>query len=60
MDVQITEKILQQRKVGGHIPCRYSMSKIWAFDCIENKCTSQKRLYEKVLRIFKIVREKYN
>ena len=26
-------------KVGEHIPCWYSMSTIWAFDCIENKHT---------------------
>ena len=24
-------------KLGGHVPCRYSMSTIWAFDNIENK-----------------------
>ena len=24
-------------KTGKHIPCRYSMSKFWAFDHIENK-----------------------
>ena len=24
-------------KVGEHIPCRYSMSAIWAFESIENK-----------------------
>ena len=26
-------------KTGEHIPCRYSMSTIWAFDHIENKHT---------------------
>ena len=26
-------------KIGEHIPCRYSISAIWAFDSIENKHT---------------------
>ena len=26
-------------KIGKHIPCGYSMSKMWAFDHIENKHT---------------------
>ena len=26
-------------KIGEHIPCRYSISTIWAFDSIENKHT---------------------
>ena len=26
-------------KIGEHIPCGYSMSKIWAFDQIENRHT---------------------
>ena len=26
-------------KIDEHIPCRYSMSKIWAFDHVENKHT---------------------
>ena len=26
-------------KIGNHIPCRYSMSTIWAFDHIGNKHT---------------------
>ena len=26
-------------KIGEHIPCRYSMSTMWAFDRIENKHT---------------------
>ena len=26
-------------KIEGHIPCRYSISTIWAFDHIENKHT---------------------
>ena len=25
--------------IGKHIPCRFSMLTIWAFDCIENKHT---------------------
>ena len=38
-------------KILEYIPCRYSMSTIWAFDHIENKHTLYrgKRLYEKVL-----------
>ena len=31
---------LSTTKIGDeHIPCRYSMSTIWAFDNIENRCT---------------------
>ena len=26
-------------KIGEHTSCGYSMSKIWGFDHIENKCT---------------------
>ena len=43
-------------KIEGHIPCRYSISTIWAFDHIENKHNlhpGKKRLYENVLSIFK-------
>ena len=32
-------EILQQQKIGEHIPCRFSMSTIWAFDHVENKHT---------------------
>ena len=32
--MQIIQETL---KVAEHIPCRYSMPTIWAFDCIENK-----------------------
>ena len=27
------------RKIGEHIPCRYSMSAIWRFDRIEHSLT---------------------
>ena len=30
-------------KIGEHIPCRYSMSTIWAFNHIENKHTLYRR-----------------
>ena len=33
------EKSSTTTKIGEHIPCRYSMSTIWAFDKIENKHT---------------------
>ena len=47
--------------IGAHIPCRYSMSTIWAFDHIKKTyLILQKRLSEKVLKIFKKTREKYN
>ena len=26
-----------KHKIGEHIPCGYSMSTIWVFDCLENK-----------------------
>ena len=32
MDVQIIQKILQQKKIDEHIPRGYSMSTIWEFD----------------------------
>ena len=32
-------EIASTTKIGGHIPWAYSMSTIWAFDCIENKHT---------------------
>ena len=32
-------EIASTTKIGGHIPGGYSMSTIWAFDCIENKHT---------------------
>ena len=48
-------------KIGEHISCKHSMSKICAFDHIENKhFILLKRLYEKVWRIFKRTREKFN
>ena len=49
-------------KIGQHIPCRYSMLTIWAFDNIKKQVffVSWGRLYEKGLRIFKRTREKYN
>ena len=28
---------LLNKKIGSHVPCRYSMSIIWAFDILENK-----------------------
>ena len=28
---------LSTRKIGEHIPCGYSLPKIWVFDHIENK-----------------------
>ena len=48
-------------KIGEHILCGYSMSKIWAFDYIENKhtlFTSFKRLYENVFYFIKRTRKK--
>ena len=39
MDVQTIQKISSTSKLGGHIPCGYSMSTIWAFDHLENKHT---------------------
>ena len=42
--------------IGAHIPCRYSMSTIWA----KTYLILQKRLSENVLQIFKKTREKYN
>ena len=30
-------KMLSTKKVGGHIPCGYSISTIWTFDGIEKK-----------------------
>ena len=49
-------------KIGQHIPCRYSMLTISAFDNIKKQVffVSWGRLYEKGLRIFKRTREKYN
>ena len=49
-------------KIDEHISCRYSMSKIWAFDHVENKHTLKfgKDYMKKVLRIFKRTRENYN
>ena len=32
-------EISSTTKIGEHIPCGYSMSTIWTFDCIENKHT---------------------
>ena len=31
------EQIIQKTKIDEHIPRRYSMSTVWAFDHIENK-----------------------
>ena len=39
MDVQMIQKILQ------HIPCGYSMSKIWPFDHIEKRHTLYRGKY---------------
>ena len=36
MWIKFFEKSLTP-KLGKHIPCRFSMSKIWMFDFIENK-----------------------
>ena len=38
MDVQIIQNY-STTKIGEHIPRRYSMSTMWAFDNIENKHT---------------------
>ena len=47
-------------KIGKRIPCKYSMSSIWAFDHIENKHSLYHRKdYEKVLQIFKRSCKKY-
>ena len=50
------------RKIGEHIPCGYSMPKIWVFDHIENRPIlysgwKWKRLNEKVLWIFNRTRK---
>ena len=49
-------------KVGRHIPCMYSISRIWTFDYWENKHSLYLResLNEKVLWIFKRKCKKYN
>ena len=35
-------------KIGKYIPCRYSMSTIWAFSHRENKYIVWRRLYEEI------------
>ena len=49
-------------KIGEHIPCRYSMSTIWAFDHTENKQTLYcgKDCMKKVLYFFRGTCKKYN
>ena len=54
------KKIPQKKKIGEHILCGYLMPIIWAFGHIEKKHISRKRLYEKVLRIFKRTSKRYN
>ena len=50
--------IFSTTKAVKHIPCGYSMPRIWAFDHIENKHTL-KNGKEEVLWIFKRIRAKY-
>ena len=48
-------------KISEYIPDGYSIPTTWAFDYIENKhFILRKRLFEKVLRIIKRTRKKYN
>ena len=49
-------------KIGEHIPCGYSMLTIWGFKHIKKKHTfvTWKKLYEKVIRVFKKTWNKNN